>query len=57
MFLVVAKKSRTFCSFHVWLMSRCAKDEGKHSQDASSSWPVEIFHIIGFMFSLEMGVS
>jgi len=39
MFLVVAKKSRTFFSVsHVWLMSRSTRAGSEHSQADSPSW-------------------
>jgi len=55
-FLVVAKKSRTFSSFLVQLMSRCAVAGREHSQAANPSWPMEIFHTIDTMLNLRMGV-
>jgi len=56
MFSVVAIKSRTFFPiFHIQLMSRCAGAGKEHSQTASPSWPVEIFHTIDIVLSLGMG--
>jgi len=53
MFLVVAKKSRTFLPVsHGQLMSRSAGAGREHGQAASPSWPMEIFHTIGVMLSL-----
>jgi len=41
---------------HIQLMSRCAVAGREHSQTASPSWPMEIFHTIEAMLSLWMGV-
>ena len=38
-------------------MSRCAGAGREHSQAASPSWPMEIFHTIGVMLSLWMGLA
>jgi len=50
--LVVAKKSRTFFVSYVQLMSRWAGAGREHSQAASPSRPVEIFHTIDVMLSV-----
>jgi len=44
MVLVAAKKSRLFPVSHIQLMSRYAVSAREHSQAASPSWPMEIFH-------------
>ena len=46
MFSVFDRKSRTSSSFPVQLTSRCAGAGTEHSQAASPSWAVEIFHTI-----------
>jgi len=37
-------------------MSRCAGTGGEHSQTDSPSWPIEIFHTIDILLSLQMGI-
>jgi len=39
------------------LMSRCAGAGREHSQAAGPRWPVEIFHTIGVMLNLGMGLA
>jgi len=57
MFSVVAMNLGLFPVSHIQLMSRCAGAGREHSQAASPSWPMEMFHTINFMLSLEKGVS
>jgi len=56
MFLVVARKSRTFSISLIQLMNRCAGAGREHSQTASPRWPMEIFHTIDVNLSLLMGI-
>jgi len=46
MFIVVAKRSRTFLSFPIQLMSRGAGAGREHSQTASPGWPMEIWRML-----------
>jgi len=45
-----------FSVSHAQVTSRCAGAGREHSQAASPSWPVEIFHTMDIMLSLSMGV-
>jgi len=56
MFLVVAKKSRTFFSFPYSANKEVYKS-WEDSQAASPNWPMEVFHNIHIMLSLGMRVS
>jgi len=47
--LVVAEKSDYFSVSHIHLINRCAGAGREHSQEASSHWPMEIFHTIDVM--------
>jgi len=54
MVLIVAKKSRTYFSFSYSANEPAVQELGgrEHSQAASSSWAMEMFHTIDVMLSL-----
>ena len=56
MFSVVDKKSRTFSSPPCSANEQCAGAGREHSQAASPSCPVEIFHTMDIRLSLLMGI-
>jgi len=51
-FSVVAKNQGLSSVSVFQVMSRCAGAGREHSQGASPSWPVEIFHTIDVMLSI-----
>jgi len=57
MFSVVAINQGLFPVSHIQLMSRCAGAGREHSQAASPSWPMEIFHTIDIVLSVCMGLA
>jgi len=55
MFLVVAKKSRTFSQFPV--LGCCAGVQELGGSAASPAWPAEIFRTTGVMLGLYWGLA
>jgi len=55
-FSCVAISQGLFPVSHFHVTSRCAGDGREHSQTASPSWPMEIFHTIYVILSLWMKV-
>jgi len=51
-FSVVAINQGLFPVSHIQLMSSCAEAGREHSQTASPTWPMEIFHTLNIMLSL-----
>jgi len=56
MFLVVAKKSRTFSSFSYSANEQVCRSWAGAQPCRQPSWAMEIFHTIGVLLSLGMGV-